>query len=639
MARRSRGGIVAGRIAACAILLVTACAAPAGAQWRRVDTPNFVILGDVSAAVLRDTAIQFEGFRETLGRVLGDRVTAASVPTVVMVFQSDSAIAPYRPKFQGKPVDVAGVFVPGRDVNFIAIVHDGQADRLRVVFHEYTHLVASGSGQPLPVWLSEGLAEYYSTFELNRNGREAILGRLIDSHLATLNNTVLIPIDDLIKVDHQSPLYNEGSRRSVFYAEAWALTHRILLGEPNCVPQLSAYLGKLAEGEPEIDAWREAFAGLDMQKELEGYIRRQLFRAFKYTFTDAVAKFDARAAAVPPTDVLAFQADLLVQLGDLDAAASRLAQARKKDPGNPRLAVSTLRLALARKDAVADAAPFGALDAPADWFLAYLGGIAAADLAERMTPVPDLGLIRRWLGAAGTGRQEFPNAVVRLAGLELRSDAGPSAETTAAIARLRQRLPDRPEYAFLQARLLIGRRAYAEARAAIGPLLAGPYPASVKTTARNLMGAIVEMEHPQSGEASGSGTPSGSTLRPAFRQLQDGEQRIDGLLINIECVQGKGITFHVKTGDQTQTAVASSLSNVAFITYRSDLTGSIQCGPLAAPMAVYLTWRPGPGGARTAVAVEFLPQIEPGRRDLGTPFAAPCRLRDRRRDAGGESRD
>jgi hypothetical protein len=135
---------------AIAVLLLLGVAAPAAAQWRRLDSPNLVVIGDTSERSLRDVAVELEAFRETLSRVLGARVATSPVPTVVVVFPSESAMAPFRPKYNGKPVDVAGLFVPGRDLNYIALIDDGRPERLRTIFHEYTHLLISHPDQPLP---------------------------------------------------------------------------------------------------------------------------------------------------------------------------------------------------------------------------------------------------------------------------------------------------------------------------------------------------------------------------------------------------------------------------------------------------------------------------------------------------------
>ncbi len=58
--------------------------------------------------------------------MLNERVTSTAVPTVVIVFRGEATFTPFMPKFQGKRVDVGGLFVPRRDVNFIALVERRQ---------------------------------------------------------------------------------------------------------------------------------------------------------------------------------------------------------------------------------------------------------------------------------------------------------------------------------------------------------------------------------------------------------------------------------------------------------------------------------------------------------------------------------
>ena len=96
------------------LLLLLTTAAPSAAEWRRLDSPNFIVIGDVGGTTLRDIAIKFEGFRETLGRVLNSQVTATAVPTVVIVFPDDRAFRPFMPKYEGRSVDVGGLFYASR---------------------------------------------------------------------------------------------------------------------------------------------------------------------------------------------------------------------------------------------------------------------------------------------------------------------------------------------------------------------------------------------------------------------------------------------------------------------------------------------------------------------------------------------
>ena len=89
------------------------------------------------------------------------------------------------------------------------------------------------------MWLNEGLAEFYSTFQMVGD-REALLGRPVPGHLEQLNLRTLLPLEDSANVRHDSPMYNEGDRRSLFYAQAWALTHMLLVGQPTGRDKLGA---------------------------------------------------------------------------------------------------------------------------------------------------------------------------------------------------------------------------------------------------------------------------------------------------------------------------------------------------------------------------------------------------------------
>src|SRR5262245_1503527 len=158
-------------VALLALLPWLGAAAPPQTEWLRLDSPNFVVIGEVGAPELSAVAAQFEGFRETLRRLLGESVTSTAVPTIVIVFPSDRAFTPFMPVFQGKTSAVGGRFLGAQDINYIAIVADGQPGRLRTIFHEYAHLLMSNMSRNVPTWLSEGMAEYYSTFELAQGGR------------------------------------------------------------------------------------------------------------------------------------------------------------------------------------------------------------------------------------------------------------------------------------------------------------------------------------------------------------------------------------------------------------------------------------------------------------------------------------
>src|SRR5688572_2134114 len=593
--------------------------APVQARWRRIDTSNFVVIGDVSGSTLRDVATKFEGFRDALGRILNERLIATIVPTVIVVFSTDDAYKPFKPKYKGRPAEVSGAFMPGRDINYITI---GDPDELRLLFHEYTHLLVQNTGLTVPVWLGEGFAEYYSTLEFLRSGREVQVGGLIGGHLARLNDTVLIPLEQFLQLTHDSPLYNEGSRQSVLYAQAWAMTHMLHLGEPNRRAELTAYLQHVTSGMPSLDAWKQAFGGFDAVRELQQYIRRRLFTAHKHPLDEKVASVEN----LPVTDISRSDADaylsqILMRLREPQPAADRLAAARQREPDNASVRVTEAMAAVAKNDYAQAAQRLQGLDLGRDWLLSYQAGASLADVMERQPLAltdANLEAVRARFTASAGSRPMMPHAAYRLALLEARRGAV-SAETKASLDQARRQTPGRYEYHLMYAQILGRDRDFTAARDILGPLMNPRSPPQVRELARRLMGTIADaeigkpvgdipLEAVSSGASTSERVEREPVTRPVFRETKPGETRLEGLLQAIECVAGKGITFHVTTAGSAELFRVPSFDGIEFITYRTELAGNIGCGPLKPLAPVYLTWRPGATAeSRVVVAIEFLP--------------------------------
>jgi hypothetical protein len=215
--------------------------------------------------------------------------------------------------------------------------------------------------------------------------------------------------------------------------------------------------------------------------------------------------------------------------------------------------------------------------------------------------------------------------------LELSSDAAPSADALQSIERARTLAPGRPEYPYVHAQVLTRRAQFAEARAVLGPLMSTVYPSAIRDSARRLMGLIVDLESNSRSPGTAppamlatvpSTAPTGEEkeprrpaypqgrFKPDFRQLQPGEQRLEGTLERVECLADGAAAFHVRTTEGPRRLRAKRMSEVAFIAYRGDLTGEINCGALKEPMPVYVTERAqtSPNDAGVVVAIEFLPK-------------------------------
>src|SRR6185503_14940247 len=171
---------------------------------------------------------------------------------------------------------------------------EGFEEGASVVYHEYTHLLVQNAVRSVPTWLSEGLAEVYSGYRLDAGGKGAVIGRPLPHHVLLLRERYM-PLAELIAVDHSSPLYNEGSKRSIFYAESWVLTHYAMTELPDGAAAINRYTAASAEGQAPGDAFRAAFAATpaEFDKQLRGYVNRYRFGARRFEFRN-------RVGAVPP---------------------------------------------------------------------------------------------------------------------------------------------------------------------------------------------------------------------------------------------------------------------------------------------------------------------------------------------------
>ena len=109
------------RILAFAALLLPLAPLPAAAEWRALRTNHFEVIGDVSAARLREVALRFEQFREVVTQLFPAALKVGSAPVVVIVFPDAQAYRPFMPVANGRTVMVDGSFVDGADTNYITL--------------------------------------------------------------------------------------------------------------------------------------------------------------------------------------------------------------------------------------------------------------------------------------------------------------------------------------------------------------------------------------------------------------------------------------------------------------------------------------------------------------------------------------
>ena len=281
-------------------------------QWTEIQSPNFLAISNAGRAASQDFVRQLEQFQGVVSELFQlERVTG--IPLLVVIFRDDRSFTPYKFLTEGKPAEVGGFYQRGRDLDVIAVNVDRRATSpVSIIFHEYVHRLTSYSTQPWPRWLSEGMAEFYSSFELEKD--EVALGAPLDHHVELLRESEMLSIDRLIQVEHDSPEYLHSDKKGIFYAQSWALVHFLMMAEKGRFRSELIKFTELIELSYERqDAFYRSFDldPAELQDRLQAYVAQNSYFVSKYQLSGAAAERKIETRRLGETDSTAYLGDLL----------------------------------------------------------------------------------------------------------------------------------------------------------------------------------------------------------------------------------------------------------------------------------------------------------------------------------------
>lgn len=507
------------------LILTLAVLIPASAdakeKWIKVQTKSFNIVGNADEDDTRKLALKLEQFRAVLLELF--KLKNDTLPVTVVVFKNDGAFKPFKPLYNGKPANVAGYFQQGRDENMIALNIAG--DELRTIFHEYTHLLTSQNPHEWPLWLTEGIAEFYSTFTINK--QEVSLGVPISNHVYLLRANEFMPFQQFIKVDHGSPAYNERDKQGVFYAQSWAFVHYLIMGNMKRKPQLVQFINLLAAGQRSDSAFNEAFMTdfKDMEKELRNYIKNSSYAGVTYDLNGFAFDKDLRVEAMSEAEAMFHLGNLLLHTNRPDEAKSYFDLSLALD-ANLHRAHEGLGFIAMRKQNYGEAKERFKLATERDSknFLAHYYFAEALLLeaqngkggAGEITPEAAKAIIaslRRSIALNGF----FPQTYYLLATAQML--AGQDLDNALQVIKAARGLaPQNKQYVFMHAQIQARKQDYKGAQATLAPLLASDneLSAAAKSLADYLDYAIqAEAQARQAGADSNRSAPPAPVSEPA----------------------------------------------------------------------------------------------------------------------------
>jgi TonB family protein len=381
-------------------------------SWIQVSSDTYIVKSSAGEERAKRVLKELEGFHQLIGTTLVFRNTQLpELPIEVMLIGDEPTMKELEPEYNGRKVSVAGYFQAGPDRDFIVLSGRVFPETLTsVVYHELTHYFIARGLRSRPTWLNEGLAEYFSTAEIR--DEEISLGAVSPDRLQLLKSTPSLSLKDFFAVDPSSPYYNESSKASVYYAQAWAFMHYMMHGEH--AARFRQYLSALQKGDANLLQYLNV-TERDLDLGFQNYVKASIQRSVRSVVKVASDDAEEHVESIPDTDAQMSIAEIFLANGKLPEARRHLEVLAGQAPDSTR--VSYYRGVLARFSADPAARDFF-VDALLDPFLAPRAAVQLVGMGDMQ--IPAVKTILEEAAAAGTRNAEVYMALANIHMEELR---------------------------------------------------------------------------------------------------------------------------------------------------------------------------------------------------------------------------
>lgn len=232
-----------------------------------VETEHYRITSDIDEKVCKDAGKVLENALTFYRRMLGNVTFEDGQRFQVYLFSGEQGYKRYLDGLELRiPIHTAGVYSPKLQQLLIWNL-SVREDMLRTIRHEGFHQYFDMLAADAPVWLNEGLAEYFevSRFKVGKPSAGVVRPR----HVRTL---ALVrsrgSIEDFFKI---TPRNFYGPKASLNYSKSWALVRYLRGGTPKVRAVFDRLVDALSQGKSREEALELALEGVDMERLSKGF--------------------------------------------------------------------------------------------------------------------------------------------------------------------------------------------------------------------------------------------------------------------------------------------------------------------------------------------------------------------------------
>jgi TonB family protein len=328
----------------CLIIILIVLAAqrlfsgPKPQTWIELRSPNFTIVTNDNENQARHLAYQFEMVRAVFREFFGISGSSKDQPVIIIAAKDEDTLKTLLPEYWAKKGSAhpAGIYFGSLEKNYIALrldvsMNQSAYEPYEIVYHEYVHHLTRRLRSVMPLWLVEGLAEFYGNIRIER--KNVYVGAPSSSRLMVLRQNPPLPLSTLFDVNATSPYYHEEDKASIFYAESWALTHYLITRDwREKTHRVNDLIDLLGQNVPEAEAVRRTIGDpAALEAALSQYIRNVTFTAMSLD-APKIDESDFGILSISDAESLAVRADFMVRDRHYAEAQQMLEESLKLDP-------------------------------------------------------------------------------------------------------------------------------------------------------------------------------------------------------------------------------------------------------------------------------------------------------------------
>ena len=245
-----------------ALVLMPAAQGGSRPKMTTYETEHYTVKTDVSPQFARIVGAHMEEIHREYARRFRDYGEVKDRLDVV-VFAS---VQDYRDLVPREVRDSTGIFMVGRDTLAAHCENRTTEEVLRTLYHEGFHqFMFEAVSRDCPIWLNEGLAEYFS--EATWDGGGFAVGQVPTMRPYTVQQAIktgsYLSLRSLFALSADQWIQNaamDARRASLLYCQAWSIAHFLIHAEGGrYAGMLDSFLRDLAHGKGQEEAFERAF--------------------------------------------------------------------------------------------------------------------------------------------------------------------------------------------------------------------------------------------------------------------------------------------------------------------------------------------------------------------------------------------